>query len=221
MTDDRLMTNPIMRGGDSPHEMQAARTWLSSMRRGDCPTSEEAAQLHQAAVIGSLRKLVEPSDLSWLLPLIKSSDEKLAGLSISILASHSRNPQVQESLQEAWQVSSPHLQSVIMWRLLDDPDLPHDWQERLFQFVLAEPTVFHANCLRFFGGTEESLIAFVLERVSSAHIAESKKWAYLCAVSGVENYPGAAAVIIRMGLNSDNEFTTRVAKQLLEDKDSA
>lgn len=204
-----------MSNGVNRDEEIHARSILEGLRSGHMPTESEASDWNSTPVIDNLRALIGAADLLWILPVLESSQDNRAGLYASLLARHAEKPEIQDALRESWELSSPYLKSVLLWRLVDDPNLPGEWHSKLFDFVLSEWEVFQKHVLKFFGGTEELVIAMSLERLHSPFTPESKKWAYLCCAAGLRAFPTAVVAIIRGGLLSDNQFNRYVAETLL------
>jgi hypothetical protein len=106
------------------------------------------------------------------------------------------------------------MQSHLLWRILDDPDLPAEWHQRLFDFVLGEWATFQAVSAKFLGPREE-LVVRTLERYADPAFPESKKWAYLCRVPRASADPKAERALLLVGMMSPHAFTRFVAEQLM------
>ncbi len=58
------------------------------------------------------------------------------------------NTGVRALLTEKFETASPHLKTQLLWRLLNDPDLPHATHRNLFDFVTSEWDTFTAEVAR-------------------------------------------------------------------------
>lgn len=188
---------------------------LAMLRAGDRPSPDEADELTYAPLLGHLRSMIAEDDLVWLLPLIRTSIDERAGFYITLLHAHAKRPQVQSILREVWHGAGPLIRSHLLWRLTDDPDLPGEWKERLFEFVLAEWRVFQSAALRFYGGKQDAALAMALERFCGSEFPRSKGWAYLCTIADTTKFPNAARAILELGRTSSDGFTREVARRLL------
>jgi hypothetical protein len=188
---------------------------LAMLRAGDRPNPDEADELTYAPLMGHLRAMIAEEDFVWLFPLIRTSMDERAGFYISLLHAHAKRLEVQSLLREVWHDAGPLVRSHLLWRLTDDPDLPLEWKERLFEFVLAQWRVFQSAALRFYGGRQDSALAMALERYCGSDFPRSKGWAYLCTIADATKFPNAARTIIEHGRRSDDQFTSEVARRLL------
>jgi hypothetical protein len=159
--------------------------------------------------------MIVEEDFVWLLPLIRTSMDERAGFYISLLHAHAKRPEVQSVLREVWHDAGPLVRSHLLWRLTDDSDLPREWKERLFEFVLAEWRVFQSAAVRFYGGRQDSALAMALERYCGSEFPRSKGWAYLCTIADASKFPNAARGILELARTSSDDFTREVADHLL------
>ncbi len=199
-----------------PTHSRSARDILEQLRSGAVPSAAEALDLHTATVLDELRPLIEPSDIGWIFAVAATADDERVGLYMSLLAPYAQRPDVQEAVRKAWDEGSVYLKTVLLWRLIDDPNLPIAWHRKLFGFVLVEWEAFQRHSLSFFDGQDEVVITKSLERYFSPSIPESKKWAYLCSVANVDRYPMTRHGIVGLGLASTHEFVREVAAHLLD-----
>jgi hypothetical protein len=188
---------------------------LSMLRAGDRPTPDEADELTYAPLMGHLRFMIAEEDFAWLFPLIQTSSDEQAGFYISLLHAHTKRPEVQTILREAWQDAGPLVRSHLLWRLTDDPGLPREWKERLFDFVLSEWHVFQSAALRFYGGRQDSALAMAFDRYCGTQFPRSKRWAYLCTIADAAKFRNASRAIIEFGRRSSDDFTREVAERLI------
>ena len=189
---------------------------LNEMRRGTVPIGGVAADLVALPLIDELRQCTEDDDLRWILPGTRDSPTDEAALHVSLLKRFAATPDVQHHLRSMFDTpnTSESLRTHIMWRLLDDPDLPLEWHEKLFTFVLKEWSTFHAIQLRFFGADGDVILPYVLGRIGDTRSPTSKKWAYLCCLPEAVDSRSAQAVL-QLSRTASDPFLTRVADTLL------
>lgn len=107
------------------------------------------------------------------------------------------------------------MRTQLLWRILDDPTLPMEWHNRLFQFVLAEWDTFQASSVKFLGPSHELVIIRALERYGDPSFPTEKKWAYLCSGAGATSYAKAARALLAIGQQCTDPFIRNVANTLL------
>lgn len=188
---------------------------ISKMREGQSPTEQEAASLNRLPLIDLLRNRVTDLDLTWIFNLLEKETDEVAGLYLSLLRKFTERSEIQAKLRKKWENSSSFLRAHLLWRILDDPDLPTQWHEILFKFALEEWEIFTRVSVKFLGGPDKAVIQS-LKRLGDPTFPNSKKWAYLCRVPEVANDQEAALALIRVGRLIEDPFTRYVAETLLD-----
>lgn len=188
---------------------------VSYIRVGHLPTEEEADVLNRLPQINLLRTRIKEEDLAWVFDVLEKRSGEVAGLYLSFLRQYTKRPEVQARLRERWESAAPFLRAHLMWRILDDPDLPEEWHQRLFDFVLAEWSTFQQVSLKFLG-TPQTVVVQALKRIGDPSFPDSKKWAYLCRVPEVAEDQEAAKALVALGLQMKDPFTREVAQKLLD-----
>jgi hypothetical protein len=191
-----------------------AKAALSRMRDGVLPTDEESDWLNQLPMIDAVRLQVMQEDLPWIFAVVEGETGKRAGLCLSMLRKFATWEDVQVRLRARWEQSNAFLRSHLIWRILDDPEVPEEWHRRLFEFILAEWQTFQEVSLKFMG-TPQNVVAQVLKRIGDASFPDAKKWAYFCRVPEVAEDQEAARALVTLGLQMKNAFTRHVAAELL------
>lgn len=120
-----------------------------------------------------------------------------------------------KKMRELWLGASPYVRSHLLWRLLDDEELPSAWHSQLFEFVLQNWHTFRGSVVQFLGPDDEHVVIRALERYGDPSFPRSKKWAYLCSVACASNYPDAIRALLSIGLESNEPFTRQVAQTLV------
>ena len=192
-----------------------ARAVVDFLRNGARPSEEESDVFNRHPQVDWLRETIRPDDvMKWLIPSV-SEDSEYAGLCLSLLRKYDEQPDVQEFLKARWQTASPFLRAHLLWRILDDPKLPMEWHETVFQFVLDHMGQFHAVSLRFLG-TSEDVVESARERYEDPRFPTSKKWAYLCRVAGIAANKAEAKAFLQDALLDSHAFNKHVAQTLLQ-----
>lgn len=187
---------------------------MTHMRNGHFPGNAEADWLNRFPLIDALRTRVQETDVQRLLGIVEDGDGPSAGFALSLVRHYSTEPEVKTRIQARWESASPYLKCHLLWRLLDDPELPEAWHRKLFNFILEAWDTFRQTQIKFMG-TPQNVIPRALRRIGDPSFPESKKWAYLCCVPEVADDQIAARALVSLGLRSSDPFTQEVAKQLL------
>ena len=192
-----------------------AQAVLNCIRVGKFPTDTQADFFDRKPLIDLLRDASKPSDISALVQVIETSESSSAGLAASILRFHLKDPVVHGCFLRRWKTAGPYLKNRIMWRLLDDPDLPESWLATFREFVFSEWNVFQEFNRSFYGTPEESLPAILRALSSPSFAPETKKWAYLCSAVGTLGDRETAKALIQLGLLLTDPFCQSIADELL------
>jgi hypothetical protein len=187
---------------------------LAHMRSGARPTEEEARLLNQFNLINILRGCVVEDDISWLLDVVNNQSGWVATLCLGLLRKHVQRQDIQTQLRSRWESADQFFRNKLMWRLLDDPQLPAEWQRRIFQFVLDDWQNFR-NYLLFFHGAPDKVVPEVLRRIGDSAFPASKKWIYLCTAAAASDDPIAAKALVGFGRSLPDPFAQEVTEYLL------
>jgi hypothetical protein len=180
------------------------------------PFEAESGWLNRMPVIDAIRQYVRPDDLTWLLPSIDVESRQTRAFLLSLLQPHSNRPDVRDRLQAYWRDpgADAYTRAHLMWRILDDPDLPREWHERLCAFVFAEWKTFAEVCGSF--TNDESMVVHSLKRMNDTRMPATKHWVYLCLAScAPETEQIAARTLIGMKSSDAEAFVKTVASRLL------
>lgn len=191
-----------------------AASIVEALRNGERPTEREAAAMKRRPLIDELRNCVVAEDVPRFLSIVDVEQGYVAALHLSVLRHHAGRPEVQESLRRRWESADAFLRASLVWRLLDDPDLPREWHRKMFDFILQEPKTFDKVSLEFIGG-QGKLFSYCLQRLGDSSFPESKKWIYLCNAAAAEE-PGLARALVALGRYLPDPFAREVAEQLLQ-----
>ena len=184
--------------------------------RGKYPLSErEASALDCLPAIDGLRKVTEPSDLKWLLPLVRSAPDATAGFACSLLRHLIDEPGVAQAMMDRWEVASAYLKNRIMWRLLEHGSLKAEWHDRFLEFVLKNWEVFDDFNRRFYGQSDEAL-ARVLRRKDQS--PEQKKWVYWLSLPSVVDNPARLTGLFQDALQIGDDFSKKAIRAYQEQR---
>lgn len=184
--------------------MDEASEVLAVMREGELPEAQEAEQLDRLPIIDQLRLEVNSIDRDWLEPLLANSDDRLAGLAVSMLRHHLCDPALRSKLESHW-FGSDYLKGRIMWGLLSQPDLSEAWHNLLRRFVLSDWQNFHDFNDRFYGQSESGL-QNLMKRLNDPAAIPSKRWVYLYSIPVVVKDIAEARSLINATVDSFPEL---------------
>lgn len=193
----------------------AADAIIAHLRQGNRPTDSEAAFLDRRPLIDAFRQRITSNDLDWLLGIVNTASEPVAGLACSLLRHHVSAALVKSAFGKRWDSARPYLKNRLMWRMLDDPELPKEWHQRFFEFVLAEWETFRDFNLTFYGNSRAAL-GRILTRITDPSFPDSKKWIYLCCPIEVVDDQDAAKAVVFLGRSMTDPFAQHVAEVLLQ-----
>jgi hypothetical protein len=201
-----------------------ANAILAQMRSGVQPPEQDCAALNRFRVhdvlrphIDSLRSRVADNDLPWLLDLVKQDSPQLAAFGLSLLRPFCKQADVQERLRARWHNAKPFMRQHLLWRLLDDPQLPGEWHRRIFDFIIRDDWQGFREVTATFCGTNEELIVHVLRRLGDKTFPDSKKWVYLCRLAAGIDDVAVVRVLLGLGHLVGDPFAQEVTKVLLEE----
>lgn len=211
-----LLNPPETIADSNPPNGFLSRSVIEALRAGTVPSVLDSDLLNTFPLIDELRQLVEPSDLEWLLPVVCKRDDAIAAFYLSLLRRLSASSnQINDTLRSLWQKATPYYKSHLFWRILDEKDLPLEWHEELFAFTVAEWDVFSEVSHKFLANTK-SVVVDMLHRIGDETFPDSKKWAYLCRAVALDSEPEATRALLQLGRTMPNQFTQRVAVDLLQ-----
>ena len=188
---------------------------LAHIKEGFLPSNEDARRLDSRPLIDTLRSTISGDDIPWLLSIVDSAPDAMAGLACSLLREHATRSEVRTCFENRWYTASPYVKNRLMWRMLDDPALPHQLHQEFFNFILAEWNTFTAFNRGFYGDGKQGIYN-LLSRIGDITFPESKKWIYLCCVPAVVEDLDAAKALMTMGLTMNDPFAHEVATRLLQ-----
>jgi hypothetical protein len=188
---------------------------LSYLRTGHQPKDEDANRLNQVPLIDLLRSRITTGDVSWITAVVAADSGSLAALYLSLIKNFDTRSDIKDILRHRWETANPYLRAHLMWRILDDPQLPEEWHRAIFNFVIAEWATFSEVVRKFLGGPK-SVIPNVLRRLGDASYPESKKWINFCRLPEIAEDQEAAKALVSLGRFMPDPFCKEVAEVLLQ-----
>lgn len=179
---------------------------VDALRRGHSLSSAETSVLDRLPHIDRLRHAIEAQDLSWLLPLVRSSSDEIAALACSLLHGYVRDPQVADLMLKRWPQASPFLKNRILWRLVTLTSLSDERRETFLDFVLENWETFEQFNRSFYGEQIEAR-ARIQARLNDETIPAHKKWIYWLCLPSFCSDGQERAHILAKGLQSGDDFT--------------
>jgi hypothetical protein len=185
---------------------------LERLRSGFQPTEAEADKWNVAATVHAFRGQIAELDLRWILPLAAETDGPRAAFYLSLLQPFSTREEVCTVLRKRFESASPYLKSQLLWRLLDDRELPPETHSSIFDFVMSDFDSFQQSCVSYLGGPAEILPA-ALRRM--ADCPPSKRWIYLCCLPQYAQDQHAVHGVLTIAGTSSDTFMAKVAHRLV------
>jgi polar amino acid transport system ATP-binding protein len=212
----KLFLSMYKSGSSSGNQLEAvADAVVAQIRNGSFPEGENAEFLNRFQIIDLLRERIDETDLPRLFGVIEGREGASAAFALSLLRKFSERQEVQARLRSRWKSANAFLRGYLLWRILDDPELPGDWHATLFDFVFKEWDTFRKEQLMFWG-MRKNVLEGIKSRISNPSFPESKKWAYLCCLPELAEDQKAAEGMIRSELDSSDAFTREVSRRLLD-----
>jgi hypothetical protein len=172
-----------------------------------------ASSLDVFPVIDRLRVVVEEADVPMLLATAREQWSDSAALAVSLLRRYARRADVRVTLRELWRsctAFAPRYE--LLFRLLDDPDLPLGWHREIYEFVQSHRSEFLDASVVWAGGVGH-LLDRVRSRLADASFAREKMWVYLVIATVSDDRAAVAALIKPYSGLAD--FTGSVAGELM------
>ena len=194
---------------------------VSRLASGAWPSDEDAAHLLYAPEIPQMRMLVPdyPGLASALLKVASSETGNRAAFSLSLLRHVAAGPEWAQSLRDLFLKNgdtNPTFACHVIWRLLDNPELPLDWHDSLFKYILGHWDAWKRHSAEFEEPGPLEMVTAVENRLSDPTFPASKKWIYLlCLPDGLATDAMAAKRIVERETESSDKFRAYVATEIV------
>lgn len=206
-------SGPSDNGDDDMFFDFAAEAVVSYLRSGHHPKDEDSDKLNQVPLIDALRSRIITDDLTWITEVVAAESGSLAAFYLSLIKNFDTRSDIRDMLRHRWKTATPYLRAHLMWRILDDPQLPDEWHRTIFDFVIAEWETF-SEVVRMFLGGPKDVIPNVLRRLGDASYPESKKWINFCRLPEIAEDQEAAKALVSLGRLMPDPFCREVAEVL-------
>jgi len=160
--------------------MSISKKFVQQLRSGEAVSDEDAAAINHWPEVDVARSLIRDSDIERLLALTRGQRPAVRRTAITLLQRFATRPEVSAALRKLWLDDADfEVRYAVLWRLLDDPELPFSIHREIFDFI-------KDNWLRFsevnrgWYGEPERIIPGVRVRLDDPSFPDSKTWAYLC-----------------------------------------
>lgn len=198
-----------------PNEDQelAVKIW-DAIKRRSLPPDLPPENLRFHFLVEQVRDLVTEEDIPLLME-VASGWGPLGQMGVRLLKKFSAHPCVRRYFVERWSGTEEYeLRLPLMWRLLDDPDLPLGIHGEIHQFVINNLERYRVDVARWRGGPER-VIQGCREDLANPRYPKSKHWAYIYTVLASPDRE-AAANLVRENMGVEGSFEASVLRQLLE-----
>jgi hypothetical protein len=129
------------------------------------------------------RNLIRDSDIARLLMLTSDQRPTIRRTAITLLRRFATRPEVSAALRKVWLSEADfEVRYAVLWRLLDDPQLPTYVHREIFDLIKDKWLEFSETNREWYRETER-LIEGVRARLRDPSFPDSKTWGYLCILS--------------------------------------
>lgn len=205
---------------ESPNRFVASAI-VAYLESGAVPEEGYAARLLYAAEIKIMRELVaqRPPLVERLLQIAETETGARPAFALALIRHACCQPETAARLRRLFDeraATDPGLACHLVWRVLDDPDLPDDWHKRLIDYLMSNWDAWKQHLSEFKEPGPEGMIAVIRGRLADPTYPSSKKWIYLlCLPDGLASDGQEAERIIREAAGSGEENIRLVAEALL------
>lgn len=193
---------------------------VNRLASGLWPSEEDAAHLIYASEIPRMRLLVsdDPRLASELLQVASTETGHRAAFFLALLRYVAAEAKCAQSLRDLFLKNCdtyPVFACHLIWRLLDDPELPLDWHQTLFKYVLDHWDSWKRHSAEFEEPGPRETATVVESRLGDPTFPASKKWIYLlCLPDGLAADLEEARRIVERETGSSDNFRSHVAQEI-------
>lgn len=194
---------------------------VAHLTAGAFPDQNDAARLLYAAEIKMMRELVaqRPALVERMLQIAESETGARPAFALALIRHACSQPEIAARLRRLFgeRAEADHgLACHLVWRVLDDPDLPGEWHKRLINYLIDNWDDWKRHLAEFKEPGPDGMIPVILGRLDDPTYPSSKKWIYLlCLPDGLASDRHEAERMIRGAARSDEENIRSVAEALL------
>lgn len=194
---------------------------VAHLESGALPDEGDAARLLYAAEIKTMRELVaqRPPLVERLLQIAERETGARPAFALALIRHACSQAATAVRLRRLFDeraATDPALACHLIWRVLDDPDLPEDWHKRLSDYLMDNWEAWKQHLAEFREPGPAGMIEVIRGRLSDPSYPSSKKWIYLfCLPDGLASDGREAERIVREAAGSGEENIRFVAEALL------
>lgn len=194
---------------------------VAHLDTGAFPDEGDAARLLYAAEVKIMRELVakRPTLVERVLQIAESETGARPAFALALIRHACSEPATAARLRRLFDeraTTDPRLACHLVWRVLDDPDLPEDWHKRLIDYLMSNWDAWKRHLAEFREPGPDGMIAVIRGRLDDPTYPSSKKWIYLlCLPDGLASDGQEAERMIRKAAGSGEENIRFVAEVLL------
>ncbi len=198
-----------------------AEAIIAHLQNGAFPDESDAARLLYAAEIKIIREIAaeRPALVDRMLQIAESETGARPAFALALIRHACSQPEIAARLRQLFDeraTADPGLACHLVWRVLDDPDLPGDWHRRLFNYLINNWDAWKRHLAEFQEPGPDGMIAAVRSRLDDPTYPSSKKWIYLlCLPDGLASDRREAECMIREASRSGEENIRSVVEALI------
>ena len=181
----------------------------------ELPNEQDAARLNRIPIVDQLRLRTRATDVEWIEAALSNERPEASALLITLLQPFATDPHIHDFFLQLWKTTSPAIRVRLLWRIVDKQGLSVTIKQEVFEFILAEWDLFNRHNAKFLA-RDTGVIDQVQSRLNDPRFPPDKMWAYLCWAVDLETDKSAVRDLLEKHLESSDEFTTHVARTLLE-----
>jgi hypothetical protein len=182
--------------------MKPSEQFIQQLRSGKAISDEDAVLTNQWPEVDAGRKLIREEDVPKLLSLAAREQHPVKATAITLLQPFATRPEVSERLMQLWKEDDFETRYAVLWRLLDDPQLPAPIHREIFEFIRNNWSRF----LNVAGGwydEPERIIPAVRDRLNDPKFPDSKTWVYLCVLASSPDKDTARELVSGYATSND------------------
>jgi hypothetical protein len=198
-----------------------AQTIVARLESGAFPDETDAARLLYAAETKIMRELVahRPALVERMLQVAEAEAGARPAFALALIRHACSQPDIAARLRRLFDeraATDPALACHLVWRVLDDPDLPEEWHSRLIDYLMSNWDAWKQHLAEFKEPGPGAMIAVIQGRLDDPTYPSSKKWIYLlCLPDGLASDGHEAERMIREAAGSGEGNIRSVAEALL------
>ncbi len=187
---------------------------INDVRHGIFFNDKLADSLDGYPLITYIREKTEESDIPRLLNVINNASLSAGNLALSMLRKFDNKKDIKEYYLSCWKEEKVFIRKFkLIWRLLDDEQLPISLHEEIYQFIRENFDEFLKEISKWYGG-KNNVLSSIKERLKDSSFPSTKDWVRLCSVMASPEH-NQVVELLKEYQSSDNKFTAFIAQEML------